>query len=93
MPSVSERQASGHTRRPTPLERYQDDLQRSDFQYDSAQEQAVKHLQRLYDELLATPTTVPKAVVASKGIKAKMAGLLGKKHAPAKPPLPQVKGL
>lgn len=93
MPSVSERQASGHTRRPTPLERYQADLKRSDFQYDPAQEQAVKHLQRLYDELLATPTTVPKAVVASKGIKAKMAGLLGKKHAPAKPPLPQVKGL
>ena len=46
MASVSARQASDQTRRPTPLERYQEDLKRSDFQYDSAQEQAVKHLQR-----------------------------------------------
>ena len=93
MASVSARQASDQTRRPTPLERYQEDLKRSDFQYDSAQEQAVKHLQRLYDELVSAPTTVPKAIVASKGIKAKMAGLLGKKNEPAKPPVPQVKGL
>ena len=83
MASVSARQASDQTRRPTPLERYQEDLKRSDFQYDSAQEQAVKHLQRLYDELVSAPTTVPKAIVASKGIKAKMAGLLGKKNEPA----------
>lgn len=93
MASVSACQASDQTRRPTPLERYQEDLKRSDFQYDSAQEQAVKHLQRLYDELVSAPTTVPKAIVASKGIKAKMAGLLGKKNEPAKPPVPQVKGL
>ncbi|SEI40850.1 cell division protein ZapE [Allopseudospirillum japonicum] len=39
----------------TPLERYQQDLQRNDFSYDAAQENAVKHLQRLYDELLSTP--------------------------------------
>lgn len=37
----------------TPLQRYQQDLQRDDFQYDAAQEQAVRHLQRLYDDLLA----------------------------------------
>ncbi|WP_210396719.1 cell division protein ZapE [Motiliproteus sediminis] len=37
----------------TPLERYQQDLQRDDFQYDASQEQAVRHLQRLYDDLLA----------------------------------------
>ncbi len=35
----------------TPWEKYQDDLTRIEFQYDSAQEQAVKELQRLYDEL------------------------------------------
>jgi cell division protein ZapE len=37
----------------TPLERYQADLKRPDFFHDAAQEQAVRHLQRLYDELLA----------------------------------------
>ena len=37
----------------TPLERYQQDLQRSDFFRDAAQENAVRHLQRLYDDLVA----------------------------------------
>ncbi|MFV3388384.1 cell division protein ZapE [Pseudomonas sp. NY15364] len=37
----------------TPLERYQADLKRPDFFHDAAQENAVRHLQRLYDELLA----------------------------------------
>ncbi|MEM6545068.1 MAG: cell division protein ZapE [Pseudomonadota bacterium] len=36
----------------TPLERYQDDLQRPDFIRDFAQEQAVRELQDLYDRLL-----------------------------------------
>ncbi|RDH45443.1 cell division protein ZapE [Zooshikella ganghwensis] len=35
----------------SPIERYQRDLQREDFLYDAAQEQAVKHLQRLYEAL------------------------------------------
>lgn len=39
----------------TPWEKYQEDLKRDDFQYDSAQENAVKHLQRLYDDLIAQP--------------------------------------
>lgn len=34
----------------TPIEKYQQDLTRDDFQYDAAQENAVKHLQRLYDD-------------------------------------------
>lgn len=38
----------------TPLERYKKDLQRDDFTYDPTQEMAVKHLQRLYDELIAS---------------------------------------
>ncbi|WP_263142306.1 cell division protein ZapE [Pseudomonas sp. RIT-PI-AD] len=36
----------------TPLERYQADLQRPDFFRDAAQENAVRHLQRLYDDLV-----------------------------------------
>ncbi|EAT11645.1 cell division protein ZapE [Bermanella marisrubri] len=36
----------------TPLELYKKDLEREDFSYDAAQEMAVKHLQRLYDDLL-----------------------------------------
>jgi len=36
----------------TPLERYQADLARDDFFHDAAQENAVRHLQRLYDDLV-----------------------------------------
>lgn len=36
----------------TPLERYKQDLQREDFSYDEAQENAVKHLDHLYHELV-----------------------------------------
>ena len=35
----------------TPWQKYQNDLQDPDFHYDAAQENAVKELQRLYDEL------------------------------------------
>ncbi len=35
----------------TPWEKYQQDLESADFHYDAAQENAVKELQRLYDEL------------------------------------------
>lgn len=34
----------------TPLQKYQLDLQRPDFQFDAAQQNAVQHLQRLYDD-------------------------------------------
>ena len=37
----------------TPWELYQEDLKRDDFSYDAAQEMAVKHLQRVYDDLVA----------------------------------------
>jgi cell division protein ZapE len=43
----------------TPWQKYQQDLMRDDFHYDEAQENAVRHLQRLYDELVAQPTTEP----------------------------------
>jgi cell division protein ZapE len=42
----------------SPLAKYKQDLQRDDFLYDPAQENAVKHLQRLYEELLAQPVEV-----------------------------------
>ncbi|MGJ8680686.1 cell division protein ZapE [Paraglaciecola sp.] len=35
----------------TPWQKYQTDLETADFQYDAAQENAVKELQRLFDEL------------------------------------------
>ncbi len=38
----------------TPLELYQKDLLRDDFSYDADQEKAVKHLQRLYEDLVAS---------------------------------------
>lgn len=36
----------------TPLQKYQQDLQRPDFQFDAAQQLAVQHLQRLYDDFV-----------------------------------------
>ncbi|MBQ0744442.1 MAG: AFG1 family ATPase [Pseudomonas sp.] len=41
----------------TPLERYKADLQRPDFVRDPAQEQAVRHLQRLFDDLVAAESS------------------------------------
>ncbi|MBB2495518.1 cell division protein ZapE [Aquipseudomonas ullengensis] len=43
----------------TPLERYQADLKRPDFFHDAAQETAVRHLQRLYDDLVADERSKP----------------------------------
>jgi cell division protein ZapE len=42
-----------------PLERYQADLKRPDFFHDAAQETAVRHLQRLYDDLVAAQHSKP----------------------------------
>lgn len=67
---------------PTPLQRYQRDLERPDFSHDPAQQQAVECLQRLYDELCATPQLVPS------GLKAKLGGLFGRNPAP-----PVIRGL
>ncbi|PRY66131.1 cell division protein ZapE [Vreelandella songnenensis] len=93
MSATSAGQKVSQTSRPTPMERYRADLAREDFQHDAAQETAVKHLQRLYDDLIKTPTTVPKAVIASGGFKARMAGLFGKSSSQGEPALPQVQGL
>jgi len=37
----------------TPLQKYQQDLTRADFHFDAAQQTAVEHLQRLYEDFLA----------------------------------------
>ncbi len=39
----------------SPLQRYQNDLQKPDFTYDASQQRAVEHLQDLYQRLLSTP--------------------------------------
>ena len=39
----------------TPLQRYQHDLQREDFQHDESQQGAVEKLQALHDQLIAAP--------------------------------------
>lgn len=42
----------------SPLAKYKQDLTRDDFFFDAAQENAVNHLQRLYEDLLRAPTHV-----------------------------------
>lgn len=44
----------------SPRERYQRDLKRPDFRHDKAQEQAVEHLQGLYERLIARHDSAPK---------------------------------
>jgi cell division protein ZapE len=47
----------------TPLQRYQADLAKPGFVRDAAQQMAVEHLQRLYDELVAAELAAPSGVV------------------------------
>jgi cell division protein ZapE len=42
----------------SPLDKYKQDLEKDDFLFDAAQENAVKHLQRLYDDLKVKPIEV-----------------------------------
>ncbi|MFT6431556.1 MAG: cell division protein ZapE [Halopseudomonas sp.] len=58
----------------TPLARYQADLKRPDFVFDPAQENAVRHLQRLFDDLVA----------AEKARSSLFDKLLGRKAEPVK---------
>ncbi|MBY6187219.1 AFG1 family ATPase [Marinobacter hydrocarbonoclasticus] len=60
----------------TPLARYRADLTRDDFQYDAAQEQAVTHLQRLYDDLMARQSQAP-------GLGQRFMALLGRRSEPS----------
>lgn len=67
----------------TPLEKYRQDLTQDDFSYDEAQENAVMHLQRLYDELVAVPVT-------KTSMMGKLKGMFGSNKAPRGP---EIKGL
>ena len=42
----------------SPIEKYTRDLTRDDFLFDAAQENAVKNLQRLYEDLINQPLPV-----------------------------------
>jgi cell division protein ZapE len=66
-----------------PIDKYKQDLQRVDFQFDPAQQNAVKHLQRLYEQLTVAP-------VAVSGFKKVLSGW---KKVYAKPAPKQLKGL
>jgi len=56
-----------------PYERYRQDLQREGFQHDPAQERAVRHLQSIYDQLMAQPEPAPASKKPS-GLFARLAG-------------------
>lgn len=55
-----------------PYERYRLDLEREGFQHDPAQERAVLHLQKVYDQLMAQPEPAP--AKKSGGLFARLAG-------------------
>ncbi|MCW4151642.1 cell division protein ZapE [Halomonas sp. 18H] len=78
----------------SPLQRYRADLEREGFEHDTAQEQAVQHLQRLHDELLTTPRE-PAVRGASEGSswKARVAGLFGRQASSSRAPMPAIQGL
>lgn len=44
----------------TPLQKYQQDLKTAGFEFDAQQQNAVEHLQRLYDEIVSTSQPAPK---------------------------------
>ena len=58
----------------TPIERYRQDLQREDFVHDPAQELVVKHLQRVYDELLRPMAAVEPKKSAGSGMLSRLFG-------------------
>ena len=58
-----------------PYDRYRKDLQQEGFRHDPAQERAIQHLQRVYDELVADPAP---AATKKSGL---LALLTGRNHA------------
>lgn len=81
------------TRLATPIERYHADLQREDFQYDPAQQAAVEHLQRLYDDLVASAAPPREDPNVGKSLKNRLAGWFGKNHAAPSADEPSCMGL
>lgn len=80
----------------SPMARYRQDLEREDFQYDAAQERAVGHLQRLFDELVATPRERLKPGRPPAAVKSKVAGFFSRSKPATEqraPLLPGIRGL
>jgi len=63
----------------TPMQQYQKDLLKADFQYDEAQENAVKNLQRLYDDFIQAsnlkPSFLSKLFNANQNLTANVQGI------------------
>ena len=81
----------------TPKQRYQADLEREGFVHDAAQERAVEHLQRLYDQLVAAPREKV-TPVSARGLKSRVGGILGRGRGSRsgksdEPELPAISGL
>src|SRR5690554_5642425 len=76
MSSPTQHEATGNT----PWQRYQHDLEVNGFSQDTAQAQAVQHLQRLFDELVAARQ--------KRGVKRKLKSLLKRGPQPSR-----IKGL
>lgn len=74
-----------------PYERYRLDLEREGFQHDPAQERAILHLQKIYDQLMAQPAPAPAPAPAKKtsGLLSRLTG----RDKPAAASGPAVRGL
>ncbi|QEA40202.1 AFG1 family ATPase [Pistricoccus aurantiacus] len=58
------------------MARYRENLSRKGFEYDASQEKAVKHLQRLFEQLLETTSMEkPPAKTVKKALRSRMSGL------------------
>lgn len=61
----------------TPLQKYQQDLTRDDFQHDAAQEFAVQQLQRLFDDFVKRKPAAPSLWQRLRGVSAEATPLMG----------------
>lgn len=80
----------------TPRQRFEADLAREGFVHDAAQANAVDHLQRLYDELIATPHENGRASAPSRPAKSLIRSFLGHRQTRdtvEEPRLPAISGL
>lgn len=89
-------EASAIHRPLTPRQRFEADLARDGFVHDAAQANAVDHLQRLYDELVAAPHEKKRASAPVRPVKSLMRSFLGQRQsreAAEEPQLPAISGL
>ncbi|WP_051234031.1 cell division protein ZapE [Halomonas halocynthiae] len=89
-------EASALHRPLTPRQRFEADLARDGFVRDAAQERAVSHLQRLYDELVAAPAERKKTTLPVRPVTSLLRGFLGRQQqqdAVTSSRLPEISGL